>query len=231
MGDLREMNGLLIRFQNIDTMPEITNDHAVWLSLKELERFDAITSSNRKKTWLAGRYLAKTMACDLLSETLLLDLELFSTNDNGQGISPYFVCRGQACPLQFSISHTDREVAVAMSQRSQCLFGIDIVDLSCSGQGFGQIWSRWLTEKEQKQVPPADRREIACRWALKEAAYKSMRHTQTGFSPLCFEVLRDETNSGLWQIRHNNQPFFHHEDITILESKDSLFALVCRREP
>jgi len=225
-----EVNDLLIRFRYIDSMPEIVDDHAAWLSPKELERLDAITSVNRKKTWLVGRYLVKTTTCQLLPETLLQDLELISTNINGRGIPPCLTCRGQACPLQCSISHTDREVAVAMSRHSGHRLGIDLVDLNRSRDGLGRIWSHWLTEKEQKQVAQADQREIARRWALKEAAYKSMRHTREGFSPLRFEVLREESGRGLWQIRHNDQLLFRHEDITILESNDSLFARVYRTE-
>ena len=230
MDDLQELNNLLIRFRSIDTMPEITDGHDTWLSPKELERLIAITSANRKKTWLAGRYLTKTTACRLLPGTLLQDLELISTDIDGRGIPPYLTCRGQVCPLQCSISHTDREVAVAMSQQPEHRFGIDLVDLNRSSDRFERIGKHWLTENEQKQVAPADHREIARRWALKEAAYKSMRHTHEGFSPLRFEVLREEPGRGLWQIRHNDQLLFRHEDITILESQDNLFALVSRIE-
>ena len=230
MDDPREVNDLLIRFRHIDAMSEITYPPDAWLSSKELERLDAITFANRKKTWLAGRYLAKTMACRLLPGTILQDLELISTGADGRGIPPYLTCRGQVCPLQFSISHTDREVSVAMSRHSGHRLGIDLVDLNRSSDGFGQIWHHWLTENEQKQIAKADTREIACRWALKEAAYKSMRLTREGFSPLRFEVLREESGRDLWQIRRNDQLMFRHGDITILESKDSLIALVSRKE-
>jgi phosphopantetheinyl transferase len=230
MDDLWKVNDLSIRFRYIDAIPEIANDHAAWLSPKELERLDAITSANRKKTWLAGRYLIKTLARRLFPGTLQQDLELVSTDINGRGIPPCLICRGQVCPLQFSISHTDREVAVAMSRQPGHRLGIDLVELIRSNDRFERIRNHWLTENEQEQVAQADKREIARRWALKEAAYKSMRHTHAGFSPLHFEVLREETDHGWWQIRYNDQLLFRKKDITMLESHDSLFALVCRTE-
>jgi len=222
-------NDLLIRVRNIDALLANANDATACLSPKELERFDAITSPHRGKTWLAGRYLAKMMACYLVPGTAMRDLELCSTDESGRGIPPYFTCREMSCPLFFSMSHSDREVAVAMSRQPKYWLGIDLIDLSCSSGRFGRIWNHWLTGAEKKQVFPTDRREIARRWALKEAAYKSMRHTQTGFSPLRFEVLRDETLCGSWHIRYCGKTVFRYESITTLESTDSLFALVCRR--
>ena len=216
---------LLLRLENTDSLLEKMSPPLDWLSPRELDRLNAITSTERRKNWLAGRYAAKTMALSLMPGTAWRDFELLSKDTAGQGIAPYFKCRGEDCPLMLSLSHTEHEIAVAMS-RDIGQFGVDLVDLDDSPQKLGHIWEYWLTANEKQQVLPKDRREIARRWSLKEAAYKSMRYTRTGFFPLHFEVLRGVRHS--WQIRHHDTIIFNQGDIAVLESRGSLFTMVCR---
>ena len=222
-----ERNGIEVCCRAIDAVEYPASDFAEWLSHREIKRLGVMTSLKRRKTWLAGRVVAKTMAHGYFSQAALCDIELISANASGQGISPYLECEGRRCPLVFSLSHTDREIAVAMTHDDKWTLGIDLVDLHDAGDRFASIRNRWLTPSEKVQVSPFDSREIARRWALKEAAYKSMGHVQTGFSPLHNEVLRDETRQDAWRITCLGETVIAHDEITVIESRDSILAIVC----
>lgn len=222
-------NGVLLCCREIDAVEFPAADFAEWLSQREIEQFETIVSEKRRKTWLAGRAMVKTAACRFFPAMLPRDIEMVSVNETGRGISPHIEREGRRCELHFSLSHTNREIAIAMTRDTGCIPGIDLVELRDAKTNFSRIRNRWLTSNEQSQVPPHDEREIARRWALKEAAYKSMAHTQTGFSPLHYEVLRTGENFREWQIRCRDDDSIRFENITALESRDSILALVWRQ--
>jgi phosphopantetheinyl transferase (holo-ACP synthase) len=227
------------RFQVVtihSLLPQFS-DCKTWLSKNEFRYFETIRSPERQKNWLAGRWLAKNfIKNETGQERKLQDIEILSVNAQKRSCPPFVLIDGHPYRCSLSVSHNDRYAGVVFFPDDTILFGIDIVNTDIKVRHLEKIQTFWFTEQEKSQVPVSDTKEIISRWALKEAAYKSMQHFKTGFAPLAFEVLRCGEQSGRpgvsasWRIFYRDSPLPDMIEAAVLESPDCMLAFLCRKK-
>lgn len=143
----------------------------------ELER---LKDPGRREAWVWGRVLARRCLMTHVQE--LLDdperVEICTRNEQEQSIRP-LIRSGERVieSVCLSITHTDRAVAVALSD--ECMIGIDLVDL----EGFrAGVLEPWLTPEELQLRDRGGVHAEAVIWGAKEAAYKALNQGES-FAP------------------------------------------------
>ena len=171
------MNKLYIAWLDKPFSREIFERLSAYVSPKRRERLGRLSREEDKKQSLYAALLLRIALCKALS--LPNSALSFETDTNGK---PYM--SGQPS-LPFSLSHTDKAVAVALSDEA---VGVDIEKLR---QANGQIARRFFTAREAAYVlsKDSDRRFFEI-WTKKEAYIK---RSGAGLScPLrSFDVLKD----------------------------------------
>jgi phosphopantetheine--protein transferase-like protein len=198
-------------FARLSTGHEIAALHAEgdahWLTRAERVKLASFRNANRRRSWLAGRVLAKQLVLDCGAAGLVepTDIEIaeeaavrpaFVSRLSALGLPaapvgraqrPSVRVRGVQQPWCLSISHTDTAAAAAVSLDPGVSVGVDLAQSDRFARGFLEVW---FSHREQQQLAAADPLEIAARWAVKEAVYKAAQRGES-FAPRSIEVLCD----------------------------------------
>ena len=146
-----------------------------WLSASERFVWTRLRSTSRKRTWLAGRILAKKLL--LSRHSLLADrdprqISIVSSSATSRGVRPVVLAGRVPIRCSLSIAHTDVGVMVAFTEKRSVRVGADLVPVGLKlRQGFLQTW---FSPKEvanlfrTRQSIPA-----ATFWSVKEAVFKA----------------------------------------------------------
>lgn len=182
------------RYRSFDELGCVDSDVAArrWLSDVEFSYWGRIRAQQRRRSWLAGRILAKEMILQRLqtlpqpSDRAARSICIRSFDAAGRGNRPSVLLCGQQLECELSISHSSRGVLVGIAGDRSVRIGVDLVERQRAGPGFQQLWltkaeRRWL----RRSVDPPW--ELARLWAAKEAVYKAC-HRGESFAPLRIEV-------------------------------------------
>jgi phosphopantetheinyl transferase len=159
------------------------------LSDRERAELAAWHDPERRRSWLAGRLLAKQVVRETWSDAPVDSaIEILSLNDRNRGSRPRVVCDGQQMPWSLSISHTQRGVLVALSTAPNVSVGVDLAAPQKLSAGFVRLW---FTPAEQQWLAKSTAAHAAATiWAAKEALFKACNRGE-GFTPRMIEVLPD----------------------------------------
>ena len=147
-------------WQVTETEEELTGMSAT--PSDEMEEISFIKSESMRKQRLAVRALLNT----LLDEKVYL-----SHHDNGK---PYL----ENNPLNISITHTDKYVAVILHEDQDC--GIDVESLD---RDFSAVEKKALSEDEIEDLEDEKRNEqLAIYWCAKEAIFKLLSRYNVDFA-------------------------------------------------
>jgi phosphopantetheinyl transferase (holo-ACP synthase) len=113
-------------------------------------------------------------------------------DDRGRAMRPVVRVFGAVQPWSVSISHVEGAVMAAACLDPRVSVGVDVAWEERFSPGFLETW---FTERERRQLEDAGEREIAIRWAIKEALYKACQRGE-GFAPRRIEVLSKERTYG-----------------------------------
>lgn len=166
---------------------------------------ETITHEKRKAEWLASRILAYQ-----LLQKITPDFYLLWNNENGQ---PFF----KNCACQVSISHTQNEVAVLVSQ--DYAIGIDIERIQPKVL---RIKDKFLSLTERQTINN-DLANLTIAWSAKETLYKLYGKKNITFSEnlrlLPFQLAASGSLEALIQtaaFREKYQVLFEVENDTVL---------------
>lgn len=172
-----------------------------WLSPDEAQRVHSLKHAGRRRSWLAGRVLAKRMVLDhVVGDGMKrrgihpARVEIRSGDVRGWRCRPAVWLDGRSLPVSLSISHTDQSVLVALVCRAGVSVGVDLVDHAILRARFVEFW---FTEAERRWLETkTDSRWTAAVWAVKEAVYKAVNQGEA-FRPRAIEVVLDSRSGGL----------------------------------
>jgi phosphopantetheinyl transferase (holo-ACP synthase) len=191
---------------NINALQEMNLSD--FLSKSEWMEYDHWKADSRKKQWLSGRYLAKS----LIQEHVLDDsdpfnqIEIRSRNSIGQSVRPEIFINGIKTDCSLSISHTEELAWAVLSLNNETRIGIDLVPeiLSRDNQSNSKHLLQWFTNREKENLTADSTEEniqkrivqhyVIKHWAIKEALYKAINNGES-FSPLKIEILRSSEGS------------------------------------
>ncbi len=179
-----------------------------FLSKSEREEYDHWKADSRKKQWLSGRYLAKSLFQEhVLDEPVPFNqIEILSRNSIGQSVRPEIFSNGIKTDCSLSISHTEELAWTVLSLNNETRIGIDLVPeiQPQDKQSNSNHLLQWFTKREKENLRANSTEEsinqgifqhcIIKHWAIKEALYKAINHGES-FSPLKIEILRSSEGS------------------------------------
>lgn len=154
------------------------------------KQLDEIHFPQRRKEWMASRYIGWKIAKDLQGSCE----GVWSDSHN----KPHF----KNSPLQISISHAAPYVAVLVHKKHPC--GIDIEEKK---EKLIRLAPKFLTDKEL-ELSNNDINKLALAWGAKEAIYKMYGRKQLIFKEnILLPELHAEWNHGQMQsvLRLNNK--------------------------
>ncbi len=175
------------------------------LSVNEWEEYNHWKAESRKKQWLAGRQLCKLLIQEkVIDQTLPLNqIEILSRNNTGQSVRPEIRINGMKKTWALSISHTNKDVWVALSLKTNSQIGIDLVPTLLPDCKY---LLQWFSAREKESFQFHSDEEIVQQWAFKEAIYKAVNNGES-FSPLQIEIIK--STSGLSQYIVNGENITH----------------------
>ena len=147
------------------------------LSDAETMELELFSSPQRRADWLAGRRLAKKLL-DQISGIEGGNWEVLSRISREKGLPPRVFHCGFTSPWIISLAHSEHIVATAASEVSGEFVGVDVVEEQSIPAGFGRLW---FDDDEKRRIESA-KLTLLDGWAIKEAAFKSLRVT-TAFEP------------------------------------------------
>ncbi len=154
-----------------------------WLTPGECQQFCLFGSQKRKADWLAGRLAAKQLLQEYLSKTQKISPELNQIeiyNENSGAVSLRVASTiVDLSDLNISIAHSQGHGVCALAHtRQQGWVGVDLQEIRPIAPN---MQKRFLNEKELvhfRDLSVNDSIEnLILYWALKEAAFKSLRNT------------------------------------------------------
>lgn len=151
---------------------QVTEPQAAVESLSAAERdtYDGFRFDQRRRTWLAGRYAAKSLLSNAMDGDLGPDQIVIANNDLG---APLAIVSGKRVPGCLSISHTGEWGAAAFAS-SGIQVGIDIERITMRSGAFVRDY---FTAHEVELVSAANgnaAETITLIWSAKEALLKAM---------------------------------------------------------
>ena len=165
-----------------------------WLGHRERAELAAWRDADRRRAWLVGRTIGKTLVARRMAKLPTpqaiepSQIEILSRDAEGRVNRPRIWCDGIEKPWSLSISHSQRGVLAAFTAATDVALGVDLADCGTFGDGFVDLW-----------FTPAERawfHETQCTstarfiWAAKEALYKACNDGES-FTPRDVEVLPD----------------------------------------
>jgi phosphopantetheinyl transferase len=153
-------------------------DDVEWLSPHERQSYEGFRDRSRRRTWLAGRWLARKVVLARLgwpaTPAAGARLEICSRDGLGRAVAPRVLVDGQAQPWSLSIAHGETSLLVALSCDREVRVGVDLVPRAA---GDARALDGWLTSREREwldTIPHEERATgVSTLWAIKEAAYKA----------------------------------------------------------
>lgn len=143
-------------------------NNADWLTSDELSRYQSISSSPRKRQFLAGHFLARQMASSVFGNSVE-DWIYFIDADNQRRLK----CRHAGITkLHVSLSHSGDWIAAAISQSA---IGIDIETYGKQRDFIAiasHVFSQSETDLLKSLAPEALSRQFYLYWTLKECVAK-----------------------------------------------------------
>jgi len=184
------MNDIHTRYARIDELLLTTAEQ--WLSPLELAAWQDMRSKQRRRSWLAGRVLAKRLLHDVLAianESLAglpptaIHLESRSARA-GHGERPVAYFCGRPAATSISLAHTDVGVLVAVCLSGERKLGVDLVQPTATSTTLEWTFTDAELDWLRDRGPHAAERL----WAMKEALYKACQRGE-GFAPRSIEVV------------------------------------------
>jgi 4'-phosphopantetheinyl transferase len=152
----------------LSSLPHKATADLEWLSAPERERLSAISSALRRRQFLAGRWLAREMACRYWGGSPT-SWEI-TTSENG---APVLVsCDGNPGKMQISLSHSQQWAACSVAEVA---VGLDL-EVQSRPRNLEALAQHVFSPEENAQlhaIPVNQREEAFYRyWTLKEARGK-----------------------------------------------------------
>ncbi len=121
-----------------------------------------------------------------------------------------------------SISHSDRELAIVLSNTPQRL-GIDIEDL---GSQVGRVLNRFTDKEERMILETQENQHIAMHllWSAKESLFKYLDCSDLNLNTIKAKEIKKASNQTSWLIRLavSNKTY----DVQGIEREDSVLTLI-----
>lgn len=171
-------------------------DVASMLSASEMFELECIKSSVRRRTFVAGRIVAKRLLTRLVSNPIPTAISIHTRDKRGMGIRPQVEIDGRRWDGSLSISHTDEWVVAAVAAAPENTVGIDVVAVEPRPTSFVKSW---FTPSEQVELSSCNEDVAAC-WAAKEAVFKAMNNGQS-FPP--HEIMVSRSSRSHWRAIWN----------------------------
>ncbi len=172
------------RYLNLDRCPPESQISLDWLGADEHGEYDRLHDANRRRQWLAGRWLAKQLMLHAAGADDLAEWQILTRSQRGQGVRPQVFRRGRELDWTLSISHSDRGVLVAMASDPAVCVGVDLATSVPASAAFRRLW---FTPAEQRWLADDPQRRTRVLWTIKEATYK-VAHAGEAWNPLQIEV-------------------------------------------
>lgn len=165
------------------------SDVRIWLSPAEQEQLAGWRNTERRRQWLAGRWLSKRFVRELDGDSPpYSEIEIHSRDGFHRAVRTQLFVEGRMLKWSISVTHSAGLVGVAVSAKSNLQVGIDITPIS--GRSLSGL-RMWLTERERHWLNTAqDDSLISAVWSVKEAVYKAANKGEP-FKPLQIEVAWD----------------------------------------
>ena len=194
---------------------------AKWLSTCELEAWNTFRSSERKRTFLGGRVLAKQLLLDCCPDVQRTDPQEITISCKSRVSDrdrPVVYLNDRPISYSISISHSGASVLVAGTATRNCSIGVDLV---CDRPLTSSFVRSWLTPAEQNLLQENSRLGALELWALKESIYKAC-HAGEGFSPRRIELSRHED---VWSASYRDRPLHESCSLATWRIRDEIAAL------
>ncbi len=171
-----------------------------WLSSAEQRCLERLRD-NRRRLWLAGRWLMKhhlvsSGAVDGLvnaSDIEPCDLTIVSVDQEGRPNRPRAIWRERHLDMNMSLSHCEQAVCVAYVTDRTLRVGVDVADGVALSAGFQDFW---FTPGEQARLAAGSASSDALKvWTGKEASYKACQNGEA-FCPRSIEIFLQAGNVG-----------------------------------
>ncbi len=168
------MRLILVAYLKHFSLENIEKELLTLLSDEEVKRYQNFVSFQRRKEWLAVRFLLKNHF-DYMPQIEYLP--------SGQ---PYLIDED----LSISISHS-RDYALVCLTTEPCAVDVDMLS-----RNYGKITRRFLS-KEETKLYAQDREKLALSWMAKEAMYKLLHKEGVIFSEHLRVLIKESiTNFG-----------------------------------
>ena len=145
------------------------------LSADEMARYHQLRFPKRRAEWLAGRWAAKSLLCEVVPALAGLPATSVTVANEAEG-APYVQVSGQILPGCLSLSHRGTQAAAAWVASENIRIGIDLELVEPRQPVFV---SDYFTAAEADWVnaqPVAQRdRLVTLVWSAKEAGLKALR--------------------------------------------------------
>ncbi|HEX3727052.1 MAG TPA: 4'-phosphopantetheinyl transferase superfamily protein [Pirellulales bacterium] len=173
------------RYCTLDAVTAAIGSSKVRLGDREHQEFERLRDPARRQQWMAGRWLAKRLLCEVGCAEHGDEIEILTRDARGHGVRPRVLIRGREVVRSLSIAHTDHGVLVALASTDRLLIGADLAPSTIpADEGFCRLWFSSL-ERQWIDRDPAKR--VALVWALKEAIYKAANAGQS-WNPRQIEI-------------------------------------------
>ena len=194
-----------------------------WLSESELAVCRQFGSSERRRSFLAGRMLAKQLLCEHANAALGVppqQITLSCQSKVCKSDRPVAHLKGQRLDYLLSISHTNASTLVAGTAHIDRRVGVDLVQSRELGSAFEQSW---FTSGERSLLEQHKELTAAELWALKEATYKACQQGES-FSPRRIEL---SFVAGSWRVCYLGRDLQDRVALHTWRIRDAIAALVC----
>ena len=157
--------------QKFDSIPEDLD----WLSLPEQNRYQQFRFPKRQQEWLLGRWVAKNLLSNLLTDSDTLPFHELSIHNEDSG-APFVMWNDQRLEGSLSISHRSDCAIAAFCFDPEISIGIDLEEIDAKSRGFVEDY---FTEPEARMVLALSLEEQALAasllWSGREAIVKALQ--------------------------------------------------------
>ncbi|MBW6473574.1 MAG: 4'-phosphopantetheinyl transferase superfamily protein [Anaerolineaceae bacterium] len=146
-----------------------------WLSPPEINRYHQFRFPKRQNEWLSGRWTAKKLLGNLLTDSDTLPFRELSIHNEDSG-APFVMWNDQRLAGSLSISHRAENAIAAFCFDPDITIGIDLEDIEAKSRGFVEDY---FTEPEARMVLARALEEQALAasllWSGREAILKALQ--------------------------------------------------------
>ncbi|PKO08646.1 MAG: hypothetical protein CVU40_14410 [Chloroflexi bacterium HGW-Chloroflexi-2] len=146
-----------------------------WLSPQESNRYRQFRFPKRQQEWLLGRWVAKNLLNNLLTDSDTLPFHELSIHNEDSG-APFVMWNNQRMEGSLSISHRAEKAISAFCFDPEISIGIDLEEIEAKSRGFVEDY---FTEPEARMVLALPIGEQALTasllWSGREAIVKALQ--------------------------------------------------------